>query len=248
VRAPLPPPPPLPWRLTRPLCWAERAAAGRARPAARPAAPPAAAAARRGWGCTSGVHARFEGAGACCTRPRMGVWCKVSAPARPARDLQSQVSDTGAPALALPAAPTSQAGARARREGPGRGGKKRRGHLVAAIVQRKLDCRGWRLVVTGHSLGAGAAALIAMRLHSRFPGTAPRARPRAVGPAACAERGREVCACAQRAGRRVARWGGRRCPARGSGARACRARARPTRAGKPGIDKALCALFARHAP
>ena len=45
---PLPPPPPLPWRLARPLCWAERAAAGRARPAARPAAPPAAAAARRG--------------------------------------------------------------------------------------------------------------------------------------------------------------------------------------------------------
>ena len=60
------------------------------------------------------------------------------------------------------------------REGPGRGGSKRRGHLVAAIVQRKLDCRGWRLVVTGHSLGAGAAALIAMRLHSRFPGAPQR--------------------------------------------------------------------------
>ena len=59
------------------------------------------------------------------------------------------------------------------REGPGRGGSKRRGHLVAAIVQRKLDCRGWRLVVTGHSLGAGAAALIAMRLHGRFPGAPP---------------------------------------------------------------------------
>ncbi|KAK9827307.1 hypothetical protein WJX81_002709 [Elliptochloris bilobata] len=58
----------------------------------------------------------------------------------------------------------------AEEEGPGRAGSKRRGHLVAAIVQRKLDCRGWRLVVTGHSLGAGAAALIAMRLHGRFPG------------------------------------------------------------------------------
>ena len=63
------------------------------------------------------------------------------------------------------------------REGPGRGGSKRRGHLVAAIVQRKLDCRGWRLVVTGHSLGAGAAALIAMRLHGRFPGAPPPLRP-----------------------------------------------------------------------
>ena len=247
MRAPLPPPPPLPWRLARPLCWAERAAAGRARPAARPAAPPAAAAARRGWGCTSGVHARFEGAGACCTRPRMGVWCKVSAPARPARAQESQVSDTGAPALALSAAPTSQAGAHARREGPGRGGKKRRGHLVAAIVQRKLDCRGWRLVVTGHSLGAGAAALIAMRLHSRFPGTAPRAAARRRPLDKLSGAGR-YCAHAQQAGWRVACWGGRRCPARGSGARACRARARPTRAGKPGIDKALCALFARHAP
>ena len=59
------------------------------------------------------------------------------------------------------------------REGPGQGGSKRRGHLVAAIMQRKLDCRGWRLVVTGHSLGAGAAALIAMRLHARFPGACP---------------------------------------------------------------------------
>lgn len=33
--------------------------------------------------------------------------------------------------------------------------------------------RGWSIVVTGHSLGAGAAALIAMRLHARFPGACP---------------------------------------------------------------------------
>ena len=40
---------------------------------------------------------------------------------------------------------------------------------MAALMQRKLDCKGWRLVVTGHSLGAGAAALIAMHLYGRFP-------------------------------------------------------------------------------
>ena len=42
------------------------------------------------------------------------------------------------------------------------------GQYVAALMQRKLDCRGWRLVVTGHSLGAGAAALIALHLYGRF--------------------------------------------------------------------------------
>ena len=35
-------------------------------------------------------------------------------------------------------------------------------------MQRKLDCRNWRLVLTGHSLGAGAAALIALHLRGRF--------------------------------------------------------------------------------
>ena len=40
---------------------------------------------------------------------------------------------------------------------------------MAALIQRKLDCKGWRLVVTGHSLGAGAAALIALHLYGRFP-------------------------------------------------------------------------------
>jgi hypothetical protein len=44
---------------------------------------------------------------------------------------------------------------------------------VAALMQRKLDCRGWRLVVTGHSLGAGAAALIALHLYGRFGGARP---------------------------------------------------------------------------
>ena len=39
---------------------------------------------------------------------------------------------------------------------------------MAALMQRKLDCRNWRLVLTGHSLGAGAAALIALHLKGRF--------------------------------------------------------------------------------
>jgi pimeloyl-ACP methyl ester carboxylesterase len=47
-------------------------------------------------------------------------------------------------------------------------------HYVAALVQRKLDCRGWRLVLTGHSLGAGAAALLALYLRSRFHSAHPR--------------------------------------------------------------------------
>ncbi|KAK9823352.1 hypothetical protein WJX72_002122 [[Myrmecia] bisecta] len=44
-----------------------------------------------------------------------------------------------------------------------------RGKFVAAVMQRRLDCKGWKLVVTGHSLGAGAAALITLRLRDRFP-------------------------------------------------------------------------------
>ena len=45
------------------------------------------------------------------------------------------------------------------------------GHFVAAIMNRKLACKGWQLVITGHSLGAGAAALIALKLYGRFRGT-----------------------------------------------------------------------------
>lgn len=32
-----------------------------------------------------------------------------------------------------------------------------------------IDCRGWKLVMTGHSLGAGAAALVALYVHNFFP-------------------------------------------------------------------------------
>ncbi len=49
----------------------------------------------------------------------------------------------------------------------------KRQHYVAALMQRKLDCRDWRLVLTGHSLGAGAAALMALHLSGRFPSQSP---------------------------------------------------------------------------
>ncbi|KAL3156144.1 hypothetical protein ABBQ32_012435 [Trebouxia sp. C0010 RCD-2024] len=39
--------------------------------------------------------------------------------------------------------------------------------VPGARVQR--DCRGWRLVVTGHSLGAGASVLVALYLRNFFP-------------------------------------------------------------------------------
>ena len=32
------------------------------------------------------------------------------------------------------------------------------------------DCRGYQLILTGHSLGAGAATLLAMLLRPQFPG------------------------------------------------------------------------------
>ena len=32
-----------------------------------------------------------------------------------------------------------------------------------------VDTTGWQLVVTGHSLGAGAAALVALYAHNYFP-------------------------------------------------------------------------------
>jgi len=50
----------------------------------------------------------------------------------------------------------------------GKSTKTKQEHYVAALMQRKLDCRNWRLVLTGHSLGAGAAALIALHLSGRF--------------------------------------------------------------------------------
>lgn len=33
-----------------------------------------------------------------------------------------------------------------------------------------MDSQGWRLVITGHSLGAGAATLLTLKLRDRFKG------------------------------------------------------------------------------
>ncbi|KAL0048262.1 hypothetical protein WJX82_011336 [Trebouxia sp. C0006] len=44
-----------------------------------------------------------------------------------------------------------------------------RNDYAADIIKRGLNKEGWKLVITGHSLGAGAAALIALKLKDRFP-------------------------------------------------------------------------------
>ena len=41
---------------------------------------------------------------------------------------------------------------------------------MASLLQQQVDCQGWRLVITGHSLGGGAAALVALKLRAAFPG------------------------------------------------------------------------------
>ncbi|BDA43045.1 probable Sn1-specific diacylglycerol lipase alpha [Coccomyxa sp. Obi] len=48
------------------------------------------------------------------------------------------------------------------------GGAENKGEAVGAVMQEKVDAKGYRLVVTGHSLGAGAAALISLKLRDRF--------------------------------------------------------------------------------
>ena len=39
-----------------------------------------------------------------------------------------------------------------------------------------FESQGWKLVVTGHSLGAGVAALLSLKLQHVFPGEDPRPR------------------------------------------------------------------------
>ena len=43
--------------------------------------------------------------------------------------------------------------------------------LLQALADKRaaVDTTGWQLVVTGHSLGAGAAALVALYAHNYFP-------------------------------------------------------------------------------
>ncbi|KAK9793755.1 hypothetical protein WJX73_001910 [Symbiochloris irregularis] len=42
---------------------------------------------------------------------------------------------------------------------------------MGKLRARKLDCKGWGLITTGHSLGGGVAALLALKLRARFPKT-----------------------------------------------------------------------------
>ena len=53
-----------------------------------------------------------------------------------------------------------------RREAQEEGGT--RGEKVGAKMQQEIDTKGYKLVVTGHSLGAGAAALISLKLRDSF--------------------------------------------------------------------------------
>ena len=46
----------------------------------------------------------------------------------------------------------------------------KRGQYAAAIMKRGIQGQGWKLVVTGHSLGAGVAALLSLKLRNSFPG------------------------------------------------------------------------------
>ncbi len=46
------------------------------------------------------------------------------------------------------------------------------GAKVGAEMQKEIDTKGYKLVVTGHSLGAGAAALISLKLRDNFEGEA----------------------------------------------------------------------------
>ncbi len=44
------------------------------------------------------------------------------------------------------------------------------GEGVGAKMAKALDGKDYQLVITGHSLGAGTAALIGLKLKDRFPG------------------------------------------------------------------------------
>ena len=66
-----------------------------------------------------------------------------------------------------------------RREAQEEGGT--RGEKVGAKMQQEIDVKGFKLVVTGHSLGAGAAALISLKLRDSFDSEA-----RSSGGCACA--------------------------------------------------------------
>jgi hypothetical protein len=93
------------------------------------------------------------------------------------------------------AASSSSAGGSGGGSGSGSGSKEQAGavpqeagELSASDYQRMLrerglDCRGWNLVVVGHSLGAAVGALVGAHLRSWCPGEAPSGRFREQGAA-----------------------------------------------------------------
>lgn len=48
------------------------------------------------------------------------------------------------------------------------------GEGVGARMAKALDGKDYQLVITGHSLGAGTAALVGLKLKARFPGQTSR--------------------------------------------------------------------------
>lgn len=53
--------------------------------------------------------------------------------------------------------------------GKGKSGGTSPGRQVGQMMRQKIEEEGWRLIVVGHSLGAGAAALISLKLRTFFP-------------------------------------------------------------------------------
>ena len=90
----------------------------------------------------------------------------------------NEQGDRGSAGEATAAARSSGSSSGSSQAGSGKGGGRRAGleqrlspaEYKRLLTQRGVDCRGWRLVVTGHSLGAAVAALVAVHLREQFPG------------------------------------------------------------------------------
>ncbi|KAL4421634.1 hypothetical protein ABPG75_010925 [Micractinium tetrahymenae] len=74
---------------------------------------------------------------------------------------------TGASAEQQPVADAGTRDAAAAGEG---GVEQAPGRRVGEIMRQKIQEEGWQLIVEGHSLGAGAAALVSLKLRQHFPG------------------------------------------------------------------------------
>ncbi|GLI69191.1 hypothetical protein VaNZ11_013760 [Volvox africanus] len=80
-------------------------------------------------------------------------------------DLEAAVAEAAAPMAPMSLDETNQVDGCDEEGEPPCG----RGDCSSPLPLPDMDYRGWRLVVTGHSLGAGAAALLALRLRSELP-------------------------------------------------------------------------------